>query len=86
MPPGQPLDTPTQRYRRQRALGATHELALSVVASSYGLSHNIVKLSPDGSEKQLDPNWTLPQLEHLHFYRWLFGPTTTMSGRAGDDR
>lgn len=66
-----PIDTPTQRYRRQRALGATHDLAVSVVVSSYGLSHNIVRLMPDGSEKPIDPKWTLPQVERLWFLRWL---------------
>lgn len=66
-----PLDTPTARYRRQRALGATPDLALSVVVSSYGLSHNIVRLLPDGSEKQIDPKWTLKQLERIYWLRWM---------------
>lgn len=65
-----PPDTPTARYRRQRALGATPDLALAVVVSSYGLSHNIVRLLPDGSEKQIDPKWTLAQVERLSFLRW----------------
>jgi hypothetical protein len=71
-------DTPTQRYKRQRALGATADLALSVVLSHYGLSHSIVRLLPDGSEKPVDPKWTLFQVEALNFLREL-----RMSGRIG---
>jgi len=67
---GRPLDSPTLRYRRQRALGATPELALAVVVSSYGFSHNLVQLRPDGSTKDIDPKWTLRQLERIYFLRW----------------
>lgn len=64
-----PTDGPRDRFRRQRALGATEELALAFVLSSYGLSHNIVRLLPDGSEKKVDPKWTLEQVCHVVFLK-----------------
>ena len=82
MPPREPLDSPMQRFKRQRALGATPELALAVVLSSYGLSHNLVRLLPDGSEKAVDPKWTLKQLERIWFLRWMVA-TNRIGGPDG---
>lgn len=66
------IDSPRQRYNRQRMLGATPALALQVVAESYGLATNVVRLGSDGSEKTVPVKWTLEQINGLLFAKWRY--------------
>ena len=73
-------DSPSQRYLRQRRLGATPELALAVVASSYGLQTNVVRLGSDGQENVVTIPWTLRDMERLLFAQYLY-----RNGQLRDD-
>jgi hypothetical protein len=73
-------DSPRDRYMAQRKLGATKELALDVVAESYGLKVNIIRLGTDGSEKPAKIKWSLEQMDGLLFTQWLYA-----TGRISED-
>jgi hypothetical protein len=73
-------DSPRTRYLAQRRMGATEELALAVVASSYGLNTEVVRLGSDGTEKVVTIPWSLKDVERLLFTRHLY-----RSGRLHDD-
>jgi hypothetical protein len=65
-------DSPRARYNQQRRLGATEELALDVVAESYGLTVNVVRLGTDGSEKIGRIRWSIKDLDRLLYWRWAY--------------
>ena len=58
------------RYLAQRQLGADHHSALATVASSYGLSTNVVRLTTDGNRTSTMLRWTVAEMSAVIFLRW----------------